>query len=59
MTENTITPLERDETKALMAGKPKSLGHGSSITIERPDAPVNIGNDMVIVDGVPEGDKLE
>jgi hypothetical protein len=55
----TIIPLKPDNTTEQVAGTPEPLKEPGSVTIENPDAPVNIGNDLVEVDGVLEGDKLE
>lgn len=60
MTDDPKTiPLTPDDAANQIAGTPDPLKEPGSITIENPIAPVNIGKDMKIVDGVPEGDKLE
>lgn len=59
MTEPETIPLTPDTAAEDVAGKPAPLEGESTVTIENPDAPVNLGADVVVVDGVPEGDKME
>lgn len=63
MTISKTIPLSPDTTAADIAGQPKPLDKDGNIEFDtpadNPDETVNLGKDMVDVDGVEEGDKLE
>jgi hypothetical protein len=63
MTDPETIPLSTDQTAEEIEGLPKPLEPDGSVTFvppkDNPDEIVNVGPDMVDVDGVEEGDKLE
>ena len=63
MTDPKIIPIGPDTTGSDISGQPKPLTGEGNIEIDplagNPDETVNIGKDMVDVDHVEEGDKLE
>lgn len=49
-----IIPLTPDDTANKISGTPDPLDKQGDITIENPDAPVDLPG-YIVVDGVPEG----